>query len=78
MAEITIRELSNDCGRALDRVTGGEVLVVTRDGRGIAELRPLHPRPLSASVLLERWRRLPAVDPTRLRADIDASVEGAQ
>lgn len=77
MAEVTIRELRNDGGRVLDRVVGGEVLVVTRDGRGIAELRPLLPRPLPAAALLERWRRLPAVDPTRLRADIDAVVDGA-
>jgi hypothetical protein len=30
---------------------------------------------LSAVALLERWRRLPVVEPTRLRRDIDAAIE---
>jgi len=77
MAEITIRELRNDGGRVLDRVTSGEVLMVTRDGRGVAELRPLAPRPLAAATLLERWRRLAPVDAAQLRADLDAVVDGA-
>lgn len=46
-------------------------MTVTRDGRPIAELRPLARRPLQASLLLQRWRSLPAVDPVKLRADID-------
>jgi len=77
MAEITIRELRNDGGRVLDRVRGGEVLMVTRDGRGVAELRPLAPRPLPAAALLERWGRLPPVDPAKLRSDLDAVLDGA-
>lgn len=77
MAEITIRELRNAGGRVLDRVRGGEVLMVTRDGRGVAELRPLAPRPLTATMLLERWRRLPPVDPAKLRTDLDAVLDGA-
>lgn len=75
MPEVTIRDLRNDGGRVLDRVIGGETLVVTRDGRGIAELRPLTARPLSGSALLERWRRLPSVDPAKLRKDIDAVMD---
>lgn len=76
MTEITIRELRNDGGRVLDRVRGGEVLMVTRDGRGVAELRPLAPRPLPATTLLERWRRLPPIDPAKLRTDLDAVLDG--
>jgi hypothetical protein len=30
---------------------------------------------LSATALLERWRRLPRVDPALLRADIDAFLD---
>lgn len=55
----------------VDRVQAGERLTVTRSGQPVAELRPLPRRGLDASSLLERWRRLPAVDPVRLRSDID-------
>lgn len=75
MADITMRKLRNDGGRVLDRVVRGESLTVTRDGERIAELRPLARRPLSAAVLLERWRRLPCVDPLALRHDIDAGLD---
>jgi prevent-host-death family protein len=71
MTEVAVRDLRNHGGEILDRVAGGEVLTVTRDGRPIAELRPLPRRPLQAALLLERWRSLPAVDPVKLRADID-------
>ncbi len=71
MTEVAIRDLRNHGGEILDRVAGGEALTVTRDGRPIAELRPLPRRPLQAALLLERWRSLPTVDPVKLRADID-------
>lgn len=71
MNEVAIRDLRNHGGEILDRVEGGEAMTVTRDGRPIAELRPLARRPLQASLLLQRWRSLPAVDPVKLRADID-------
>lgn len=77
MAEITIRELRNDGGRVLDRVGSGEVLLVTRDGRRVAELRPLAAQPLPAVTLLERWRRLPPVDAAKLRTELDAVLDGA-
>ena len=76
MSEITVRELRNHGGDVLDRVAQGEALTVTRDGQAVAELRPLPRRPVPAAVLLERWRRLPAVDPVKLRADIDEALEG--
>ncbi len=71
MNEVAIRDLRNHGGEILDRVEGGEAMTVTRDGRPIAELRPLARRPLQASLLLQRWRSLPAIDPVKLRADID-------
>lgn len=77
MADVTIRELRNLAADVLDRVTRGEALTVTRDGHPIAELRPLSRRPLAADVLLRRWRRLPAVDLGKLRADIDAILESS-
>lgn len=77
MNELTVRELRNRGGDVLDRVARGEALIVTRDGRAIAELRPLRRRPISAAVLVNRWRGLPIVDPARLRADIDEVLDGS-
>jgi prevent-host-death family protein len=77
MSEITVRELRNHGGEVLDRVARGEALTVTRDGQAVAELRPLARRPLPAAVLVERWRRLPAIDPARLRGDLDTLVDAS-
>ncbi|HUF83805.1 MAG TPA: type II toxin-antitoxin system prevent-host-death family antitoxin [Acidimicrobiia bacterium] len=75
MAEVTIRELRNRGGDVIDRVAAGEHVIVTRAGKPVAELRPL-PRPgISAVALVERWSRLPRIDPRALRADIDAIVD---
>jgi prevent-host-death family protein len=75
VASVTIRELRNKGGQVIDRVTAGESLTVTRDGEPVAELRPLARRTTSLAVLLERWSKLPTVDPTALRADIDATLD---
>ncbi len=75
MSDVTMRQLRNDGGRVLDRVVKGESVTVTRDGERIAELRPLARRPVTASVLLARWRRLPRVDPQALRHDIDSVLD---
>jgi prevent-host-death family protein len=75
MAEITIRELRNHGGDVVDRVAAGERLIVTRNGKPVAELRPLDRTPLSADELVRRWRRLPRVDPEGLRRDIDALID---
>ena len=75
MADVSVRDLRNHGGEILERVAGGEGVTVTRDGHAIAELRPLPRRPLQAALLLERWRRLPAVDPAQLQADIDAVLD---
>ncbi len=74
MANVTIRELRNRGGKVVDRVAAGERLTITRSGRPVAELQPLHGDALTSSVLLQRWRRLPAVDPAVLRGDIDAAL----
>jgi prevent-host-death family protein len=75
MAEVAVRDLRNHGGEILNRVAGGETLTVTRDGAPVAELRPLPRRPLQARLLLARWRALPAVDPAKLRADIDEILD---
>jgi prevent-host-death family protein len=75
MSEVTVRELRNHGADVLQRVARGEALTVTRDGEAIAELRPLQRRLISAATLLERWRQLPPVDPEKLKADIDATMD---
>lgn len=43
MSTITSRELAQDTENVLGRVEAGEPIAVIRDGRPIAELRPLPP-----------------------------------
>jgi prevent-host-death family protein len=77
MTTVTVRELRNNGGEVIDRVLGGDVVVVTRDGHEVAELRPLSPRALDSETLLRRWRHLPVVDPVTLRNDIDSAVDAS-
>ena len=72
-----MRDLRNHGGDVVDRVLRGEHLVVTRSGHPVAELVPVRKPALKATALVERWRRLPAVDPDGLRDDIDAVVDAA-
>ena len=75
MDEVTIRELRNHGGEVVDRVAAGERLTVTRDGRPVAELRPISRQALSAGTLLRRWRRLRPIDAAAFRADLDSVVD---
>ena len=75
METVTIRDLRNRGGEVVDRVEAGMPVTVTRDGRPVAELRPLRPRGLRAAALAERWQRLPPLDPGALRRDIDALID---
>lgn len=77
MADVTIRELRNQGGEVVDRAARGEQITITRSGRPVAELRALRvpSSPLSADALLDRWRRLPDVDPVALRGDIDEFLD---
>ena len=72
---VTIRELRNRGGEVVDLVAAGRAVTVTRDGRPVAELRPLRSQGLPAAVLLERWRHVPVVDARRLRRDIDRVID---
>jgi prevent-host-death family protein len=74
---VSVRDLRNHGGDVLDRVAAGEVVTVTRDGKPVAELRPLDKPALTSETLLRRWRRLPALDGARLRADIDAVIDSS-
>lgn len=77
MSEVTIRELRNQGGKVLERVERGEVLIVTRDGRPVAELRPLPRRSVPVATLLSRWQALPVLNPAKLRADLDSVVDSS-
>ncbi|TFV63536.1 type II toxin-antitoxin system prevent-host-death family antitoxin [Geodermatophilus sp. DF01-2] len=72
MSEATAHDLRNHGGRVLDRVAAGERVTITRDGRPVARLEPVPRGRQTASARIERFRRLPPVDPHRLRADVDA------
>jgi prevent-host-death family protein len=74
MKRVSIRELRNSGGEIVDQAANGERIAITRGGRPVAELVPLQ-SDLPAEVLLERWRRLPPVDPDQLRADIDEILD---
>jgi prevent-host-death family protein len=71
MAKVSIRDLRNHGGDVVDRVARGEAITITRAGKPVAELGPVSRQPLTADSLLARWRRLPAVDPAALRAEVD-------
>jgi prevent-host-death family protein len=75
MNKVTIRELRNQGGAVVNRVAGGERLIITRSGTPVAELRPMPSKGLSASTLLDRWRRLPAMDYNKLRSDLDSVLK---
>lgn len=72
---MSVRELRNSGGDVLYRVEHGETVVVTKDGRPVAELRPLPRRSPGPAELIERRRHLPSIDPTAFRADIDALID---
>jgi prevent-host-death family protein len=75
--QVSIRDLRNRGGDVVDRVERGEHVIVTRDGRPVAELHPLAKSPVPLESLLERWRRLPVVDADLLRADIDDVLDSS-
>lgn len=75
MSEATVRDLRNHGGRVLDRVVAGERVTITRDGRPVARLEPVPRGRQTAAALVERFRRLPPVDPDLLRADVDAVAD---
>jgi prevent-host-death family protein len=77
VADVTIRQLRNHGGEVVDRAARGEQITITRAGKAVAELTAVPPQPLRAQTLLDRWRRLPPMDPARLRADLDAVLDAS-
>jgi antitoxin (DNA-binding transcriptional repressor) of toxin-antitoxin stability system len=77
MADVTIRDLRNRGGDVVERAARGEQITITRAGTPVAELRALPQAALSAETLLDRWRRLPRLDPVALRRDIDQALDSS-
>jgi prevent-host-death family protein len=75
MESVTVRDLRNKGGEVLDRVERGERVIITRDGRAVAELRPLPRRSARTAELIARRKALPPVDDVDLRRDIDAVLD---
>ncbi len=74
-ATVTVRDLRNHGGEVLARVQAGETLTVTSRGTPVAELHPIPNRYLTTRELIEQARRLPQMDPRKLREDIDAIID---
>jgi prevent-host-death family protein len=75
MGDVSIRDLRNRGGDIVERAAGGEEITITRSGKPVARLRPTDRAPLSLAALLARRRHLAAVDPRRLREDVDATLD---
>jgi prevent-host-death family protein len=73
---ITQRELRNDSAAVLREVQAGQVVIVTRNGVPVAELRPIPPRRyVPRATIADNARRAPRVDSHRWRSDLDAVVD---
>lgn len=77
MQTITQREFRNNSASVMTAVEEGETFHITRNGREVAELRPLaRRRRLSAEELVKRHRRLPRVDYHEMRREADEFFGG--
>ncbi len=77
MTEVSVRDLRNHGGDVLDSVMRGESVTVTRQGKPVAELRPIAEGGTSATALVERWRTIPVIDLVDLRTDLDDVLDPA-
>jgi prevent-host-death family protein len=75
MTEVSIRDLRNHGGDVLDSVMRGESVTVTRQGKPVAELRPIAEEGTPATLLAQRWHTIPVVDLAALRADLDRVLD---
>ncbi|MFB7877055.1 type II toxin-antitoxin system Phd/YefM family antitoxin [Nocardia sp. NPDC056064] len=72
MKVISQRELRNNSAAVMDAVEAGETFRVTRNGVEVAEVRPVgRRRRRTAAELVERHRKLPAVDYAAMRREAD-------
>ena len=72
---VTISELRKHSRAVLGRVEAGESLLVSRNGRPVAELRPPPRKPLDRETLLALWKDVPPMDPEAFRRDLDSIID---
>ena len=70
-----MRDLRNHGGDVLDSVMRGESVTVTRQGKPVAELRPIAAAGTLATTLRERWHAIPVLDLAELRSDLDELLD---
>jgi prevent-host-death family protein len=70
MTYVSTRELRNNGGEIVDRAARGEQITITRGGKPVARLSPLHPEP-TADVILERFRGQIPIDYEAFRVEVD-------
>ena len=74
---VSVRDLRNHGGDVLNAVLAGKSMLVTRQGKPVAELRPVPADGTPRAVVAQRWRGLPVVDLDALRQDLDAVIDPA-
>ena len=76
MKTIQQRDLRNDSGKVLAAVEAGESFTITRNGKPVAELKPLTKRTFVPIAELTRTSaNLPHIDYNEWRADMDAMID---
>lgn len=75
MGTVNVRELRNHGGEVLDRVAAGEVIIVERSGKPVAQLIRIPGQGLSTAELIERAKRLPPVDYEAMRRELDQIID---
>ncbi|MEU1985193.1 type II toxin-antitoxin system prevent-host-death family antitoxin [Nocardia sp. NPDC019395] len=76
MRTIQQRDLRNDSGKVLAAVEGGESFTITRNGKPVAELKPLTQRTFVPIAELARTSaHLPRIDYNEWRADMDSLID---
>jgi prevent-host-death family protein len=73
---INQRELRNQSAAVLRDVEAGEIIVVTRNGTPVAELRPIRARRfVPRATLMQAAAGAPRIDANQFRADLDAVID---
>lgn len=76
MRTIQQRDLRNDSGKVLAAVESGESFTITRNGKPVAELKPLTQRTFVPIAELARTSaHLPRIDYTEWRAEMDSLID---
>ena len=69
MGKVNVRDVRNHGGEVLDRVTAGEVVIVERSGKPVAQVTRLPLQSLSTAELVERSRHFPPMEADACRRD---------